>query len=123
MQIFKWVFVAMSLVLFTTVGANAADKSSTSKEAAGNAKTAAKQAPGRKFAKLKLGMTLKQVVTAIGEPTKQWTHPTGKSAIPFYFGPDRWAIEYSYAGEGLLTFNSGGDQVLTNIQVNRSEGK
>jgi hypothetical protein len=121
MQIFKWVFVAMSLVLFTTVGANAADKSSTSKEAAG--KTAAKQAPGRKFAKLKLGMTLKQVVTAIGEPTKQWRHPTGKSAIPFYFGPDRWAIEYSYAGEGLLTFNQGGDQVLTNIQVNRSEGK
>jgi hypothetical protein len=80
-----------------------------------------KPATGSKFAKLKLGMTLAQVEKAIGRPNKQWQHPTGKASIPFYFGPDRWVIQYSYKGEGVLTLNSGGDQLLTRIEVNKSE--
>lgn len=80
-----------------------------------------KPAPGSKFAKLKIGMTLAQVEKLIGPPTKQWQHPTGKASIPFYFGPDRWVIKYSYKGEGVLTLNSGGDQVLTQIEVNKAE--
>lgn len=80
-----------------------------------------KPAAGSKFAKLKIGMTLVQVEKLIGPPTKQWQHPTGKASIPFYFGPDRWVIKYSYKGEGVLTLNSGGDQVLTQIEVNKAE--
>jgi Ni/Co efflux regulator RcnB len=80
-----------------------------------------KPAAGSKFSKLKIGMTLSQVEKTIGHPTKQWTHPTAKASIPFYFGPDRWVIQYSYKGEGVLTLNSGGDQVLTQIEVNKAE--
>lgn len=80
-----------------------------------------KPAPGSKFSKLKIGMTLPQVVKLIGPPTKQWQHPTGKASIPFYFGPDRWLLKYSYKGEGLLTFNYGGDQLLTRVEVNKAE--
>jgi len=80
-----------------------------------------KPAPGSKFSKLKIGMTLAEVEKTIGHPSNQWTHPTGKASIPFYFGPDRWVIQYSYKGEGILTLNSGGDQVLTRIEVNKAE--
>lgn len=78
-------------------------------------------APGSKFAKLKLGMPLKQVVAKIGQPSNQWQRPTGKAHIPFYFGDDRWVLEYAYKKEGKLTFNYGGDQVLTGIVVNTAE--
>lgn len=80
-----------------------------------------KPAPGSKFAKLKLGMTLKQVEKLIGPPSQQWQRPTAKLAIPFYFGPDRWVMEYSYKKEGLLTFNYGEEQFLTRIVVNKDE--
>ncbi len=80
-----------------------------------------KPAPGSKFAKLKIGMTLAQVEKLIGPPTKQWQHPTGKVSIPFYFGPDRWVIQYSYKHEGILTFNAGEDQLLTRVEVNKAE--
>lgn len=78
-------------------------------------------AAGSKFAKLKPGMTLKQVVTKIGPPSNQWQRPTGKAHIPFYFGDDRWVLEYAYKKEGKLTFNFGGDQILTSIVVNTAE--
>lgn len=78
-------------------------------------------APGSKFSKLKIGLTLKQVVALIGPPTTEWQHPTGKLAIPFYFGPDRWVIKYSYKGEGQLTFNFGEEQFLTRVEVNKAE--
>ena len=78
-------------------------------------------APGSKFAKLKLGMTMKEVFAKIGEPNNQWQRPTGKSHIPFYFGDDRWVVECSYKKEGKLTFNAGGDQKLTAIEVNKNE--
>jgi hypothetical protein len=96
-------------------------KESTKKEAPVEGAIVGKPAAGSKFAKLKIGMTLSQVEKTIGHPTKQWTHPTGKASIPFYFGPDRWVLQYSYKGEGVLTINSGGDQVLTRIEVNKAE--
>lgn len=80
-----------------------------------------KPAPGSKFSKLKIGLTLKQVTALIGPPTTTGQHPTGKMAIPFYFGPDRWVIIQSYKGEGLLTFNYGEEQFLTRIVVNKAE--
>lgn len=78
-------------------------------------------ARGSKFAKLKLGMTMNEVFAKIGRPNAQWHRPTGKAHIPFYFGDDRWVVECSYKKEGRLTFNSGGDQILTTIEVNKSE--
>lgn len=78
-------------------------------------------APGSKFAKLKLGMSAREVVAKIGSPDNKWKRPTGKSHIPFYFGDDRWVQEYSYSKEGKLTFNNGGAQELTNIEINTAE--
>ena len=78
-------------------------------------------AAGSKFAKLKLGMTMKEVFAKIGSPDSQWNRPTGKSHIPFYFGDDRWVEECSYKKEGRLTFNSGGAQQLNAIEVNKKE--
>lgn len=85
------------------------------------AEDSGKPAAGSKFAKLKTGMTFGQVTKLIGAPDKQWRHATEKASKPFYFGPDRWVIECSYKGEGVLIFNSGGEQLLTLIQVNRAE--
>jgi hypothetical protein len=99
----------------------AAQKEEARKKAEAEGKVVGKPAHGSKFAKLKLGMSLVEVEKLIGPPTKQWTHPTGKAAIPFYFGPDRWVIQCAYKHEGVLTFNSGGDQVLTLIEVNKAE--
>ena len=78
-------------------------------------------AKGSKFAKLKLGMTHVEVQKLIGQPAKEWHHPTGKASIPFYFGPDRWVLQSSYKKEGVLTFNYGGEQLLTRIEVNKAE--
>jgi hypothetical protein len=78
-------------------------------------------ARGSKFSKLKPGMTVKQVVAKIGPPDKEWKRPTGKAAIPFYFGADRWVIQYAYKKEGQLTFSYGGDQPLTGIVVDKTE--
>jgi hypothetical protein len=80
-----------------------------------------KPAPGSKFSKLKLGMTMNEVFSKIGRPDGQWERPTGKSHIPFYFGDDRWVIECSYKREGRLTFNAGGAKELTTIEVNKKE--
>lgn len=91
------------------------------KEPVAEAAIIGKPAPGSKFSKLRIGMPLGEVVALIGQPTKQWQHPTNKASIPYYFGPDRWAIKYSYAGEGLLTLNAGEEQSLTRIEVNLSE--
>ena len=96
-------------------------KEAVKKEAPAEGEIVGKPAAGSKFAKLKIGMTLSQVEKLIGPPTKQWQHPTGKASIPFYFGADRWVIQYSYKHEGVLTLNSGGDQVLTRIEVNKAE--
>lgn len=96
-------------------------KDTAKKEAPVEGVIVGKPAAGSKFAKLKIGMTSAQVTKQIGQPTKQWTHPTGKAAIPFYFGADRWALQYSYKSEGVLTFNAGGDQVLTRVEVNKAE--
>ena len=80
-----------------------------------------KPAKGSKFAKIKPGMTKSEVEAKIGKPSNEWQRPTGKSAIPFYFGDDRWVLEATYKKEGKLTFNYGGDQELTEIVVNAAE--
>lgn len=45
-------------------------------------------APNCKFAKLKIGMTYREVNSLIGAPDDIFRHETGKRWIPFYFGND-----------------------------------
>lgn len=118
--------IVLTATLFSACASRQAktdDTSSGAKPAAATVEgeIVGKPAPGSKFAKLKIGMNLKQVEKLIGPPTKQWQHPTGKASIPFYFGPDRWVIQYSYKKEGVLTLNYGEEQLLTRIEVNKAE--
>ncbi|MCX5844379.1 MAG: hypothetical protein NT022_11675 [Deltaproteobacteria bacterium] len=86
-----------------------------------------KPAPGSKFKKLQIGMSIKQVTDLIGQPTDQGAYVTGKAWIPFYFGSDRYRHEMVYKGQGRLIFAGGsvGDYTsghLISIIHNAKEG-
>jgi hypothetical protein len=74
-------------------------------------------APGSKFKKLQIGMSMKQVTDLIGQPTDQGSYVTGKAWIPFYFGSDRYRHEMVYKGQGRLIFAGGsvGDYTSGNL--------
>ena len=63
-----------------------------------------KPAPASKFAQLKIGMPMKQVIDLVGQPTDQGAYMTGKAWIPFYFGSDKHRYEVVYKGQGRLIF-------------------
>jgi hypothetical protein len=67
-----------------------------------------KPAPGSKFTRLQIGMSMKQVTDLIGHPTDQGAYVTGKAWIPFYYGSDRYRHEAVYKGQGRLIFAGGG---------------
>jgi hypothetical protein len=75
-------------------------------------------APDSKFARLKLGMSMRDVNALIGTPDDLTRHETGKRWIPFYFGPDAQRMEALYNKEGCLTytggnvFGGGGNQLI-----------
>lgn len=85
-----------------------------------------KPAPGSKFTKLKIGMSMQQVTGLIGEPTDSGAYVTGKAWIPFYHGSDRYRYEMVYKGQGRLIFSGGGmgdrSGYLTSIIHNAQEG-
>ncbi|HEY2254743.1 MAG TPA: hypothetical protein VGI11_03825 [Variovorax sp.] len=64
--------------------------------------------PNSKFAKLQIGMPMRQVTDIAGQPTDQGAYITGKAFIPFYFGSDRHRFEMVYKGQGRLIFAGGG---------------
>lgn len=66
-----------------------------------------KPAPGSRFTKLQIGMSMKQVTDLIGQPTDQGAYVTGKAWIPFYYGSDRYRHEMVYKGQGRLIFAGG----------------
>jgi hypothetical protein len=66
-----------------------------------------KPAPNAAFTKLQIGMSMKQVVDLVGQPTDQGAYVTGKAWIPFYFGSDRHRFEMVYKGQGRLIFAGG----------------
>jgi hypothetical protein len=66
-----------------------------------------KPARNSKFTRLKIGMSMKQVVDIAGTPTDQGAYITGKAWIPFYFGSDRHRYEMAYKGQGRLIFAGG----------------
>jgi hypothetical protein len=63
-----------------------------------------KPAPGSKFAQLKIGMPMKQVMDLVGQPTDQGAYITGKAFIPFFWGSDRYRHELVYKNQGRLIF-------------------
>jgi hypothetical protein len=65
--------------------------------------------PGRnsKFAKLEIGMSMKEVTDLAGQPTDSGAYVTGKAWIPFYFGSDRHRFEMVYKNQGRLIFAGG----------------
>lgn len=86
-----------------------------------------KPAPGSKFTKLQIGMSMRQVTDLVGRPTDEGAYMTGKAWIPFYFGSDRHRYEMVYKGQGRLIFAGGslGDYTGGNliwIIHNASEG-
>jgi hypothetical protein len=66
-----------------------------------------KPAPGSKFTKLQIGMSMKQATDIVGQPTDHGAYMTGKAWIPFYFGSDRHRYEMTFKGQGRLIFAGG----------------
>lgn len=64
-------------------------------------------APNSPFNKLQIGMSMRQVVDLVGQPTDQGGYMTGRAFIPFYFGSDRHRFEMAYKGLGRLIFAGG----------------
>ncbi len=79
-------------------------------------------APESKFAKVRIGMRLRQVEDLIGRPDDTDSHITGKQFIPFFFGGDTHRLEAYYKNEGELTFSpahfGGLPDVLIRVYVN-----
>jgi len=63
--------------------------------------------PKSKFAKVQIGMTMREVSEMIGAPDDIIRHETGKRWIPFYFGNDAQRMQALYKGEGCLTYTAG----------------
>ena len=60
-----------------------------------------------KFAKISIGMSIRQVTDLIGPPTDQKVYTTGKAFIPFYMGSDIVRHESFYKGEGRIIYTGG----------------
>lgn len=60
-----------------------------------------------RFAKLEIGMSLREVSNKIGAPDDMVRHETGKRWIPFYLGNDAQRLQVLYKGEGCLTYTGG----------------
>jgi hypothetical protein len=123
----RYAFAATAIVaIFLLAGCQTAQKSGSTASTAPSAKAesptdtkmvkgingwegeiSGKPAPGSKFTKLQIGMSLKQVTDLIGQPTDQGAYVTGKAWIPFYFGSDRYRHELVYKGQGRLIFAGG----------------
>lgn len=91
-----------------------------SKDGSFNGEVIGTPAPGSKFAKLQIGMRMREVTRLIGAPDDMSRHETGKRWIPFYFGNDAQRLEVFYRGEGCLTYTGGnvfggGDNELIRI--------
>jgi hypothetical protein len=56
------------------------------------------------FAKIQVGMDIKEVTDLIGQPTDTSAHITGKQFIPYYYGGDTHRVEYIYKGLGRVVF-------------------
>ena len=60
------------------------------------------------LAKVKVGMSEGRLYDLLGQPTESKNYLTGKSWIPFYFGPDTHRKEVLYKGLGRITLKPSG---------------
>lgn len=71
---------------------------------------------GSALAQVQVGWTDAQVRKALGEPDNSNAYMTGKSWIPFYYGPDTHRTDWMYKGKGRVVFSrnrySGGLKVI-----------
>ena len=61
--------------------------------------------PESPLAAVKLGMSSSQVEKLLGEPDNESGYITGKSFIPFYYGPDTSRVDWMYRGMGRVVFS------------------
>ena len=133
----RYAFVAAAIIAtFLLTGCQTAQKSGSTVSAAPSEKAespkdtktvkgingwegeiSGKPAPGSRFTKLQIGMSMKQVIDLIGQPTDQGTYETGKAWIPYYYGSDRYRHEMVYKRQGRLIFAGGssGDSSSGNL--------
>ena len=102
-----------------------AEKANPASTTPRGSKITGKIRPGSKFSKIKLGMSMARVNSAIGGPNDLKRHETGKRWIPFYYGNDTQRMQALYDGEGCLTYNGGnvfggGGNKLIGINVDPS---
>lgn len=57
------------------------------------------------LAKIKEGMSDNEVQRLLGMPQNQNAYVTGKSWIPFYWGPDTTRSDWMYKGQGRVVFS------------------
>lgn len=104
--------VPVLLVLCAAVGFAPACKSSAEKRAEREAAWAARKAAipaDSPLAKLEMGMSETEVMSALGPPTSIGGHITGKQFIPFNFSQkDVQRTVYLYKGIGRVEFSYGG---------------
>lgn len=60
------------------------------------------------FAKIRIGMSQRQIHDILGFPTDSANHTTGKMFIPFYFGNDTMRFYEYYKGMGNITYTGVG---------------
>ncbi len=63
--------------------------------------------PGGQLTKLQIGMTVKQVIEAIGAPSDQGPSATYKAWLPWVAGRDQYRYEMVYKAQGRLIFEGG----------------
>lgn len=57
---------------------------------------------GSRFERLQIGMERAEVVRIAGRPTSEFSHITGKSFIPYFYGSGGAEIKMAYSGLGRL---------------------
>src|SRR5262245_14767532 len=72
------------------------------------ARAAAPPPAASPLAKVKTGMSVREVENLIGPPSDQNAYVTGKAFIPFYYGRDRTRQAYFYKGQGRVVFEGSG---------------
>ena len=94
----------------------------------GGGKAAAPEMPppeGSPLANVEISMNDTQVRQIMGEPNDANAYMTGKSWIPYYYGPDTTRTDWMYYGTGRVVFSrnrySGGLKVIRVI-YNPDEG-
>ena len=102
------ILVTLLLVSLTTeIGCSSRSASSPD---AGAAPAAAKAIPADSpLAKIQPGMTMSQVIEALGQPTDRNNYMTGKAWIPFYYGGDKREEAWHYKGQGRVVFKGGNE--------------